>query len=235
MTSNKLEDLMEFSTSNDRVCPTPDAWNNLCRELRRESKARNISENLPRPLILSAWWGTNDALKQQRLIEQIRYSEKHGFLEKTSDFLRSLNEDDWHHCSKERLHEPSSDELAEREWQELQAIISEAKKLHAELVRIDGTLICDKENFASHMESFSEIFFETIAETTKSIEILQLQLNNYEIHKNFLNEIEKNYWSERILSMKSDILKLRILECYHSHKTTSSENIFDFCEQLFVD
>lgn len=115
MTTQKLEDLKEYVTSDDRICPNPDSWNNFSRVLRREAEHRGVSEKLPHPLILSGWWGSRDADKRQRLIEQIQYSEKNGFLEKAVEFLRSLHEEDWHHCPEERLHAPSSDELAMQE------------------------------------------------------------------------------------------------------------------------
>ena len=51
----------------------------------------------PLPLILGAWWHTDDAQKAARLKEHIEYSAQHGALDQVAALLNHLGEADWHH------------------------------------------------------------------------------------------------------------------------------------------
>ena len=233
MNTPAFTDLKDYVTSDERVCPNPVAWNNLCKMLRREATRRNISEKIQNPLILAGWVASTDASKREVFIEHIYYSEKHGFLEKIDRFLRSLPDEDWHRCPEQLLHAPSGMELEMQDWQEMQEIVLEAKKYHAELVKIDENLIYDEENFASHISSFSGIFAEAINDIPKSIETLQIQLEKYEELKFLIDKFDETFWNKKILSMKTDILKLKICECCKSHEARGGDGIYDFCDQFF--
>lgn len=51
----------------------------------------------PVPLILAAWYHTSDYLKKERLMEHINLAKKENQLNEFFDFLKKLNESDWHH------------------------------------------------------------------------------------------------------------------------------------------
>ena len=93
MNSTRLNDLILYCSSNKRVCPIPQKWNELWRQL---TKDKDKSE-LAVPLILAAWNEASDEEKAERLKEHLLYSEKVGMLDKTEAFLYRLNETHWYH------------------------------------------------------------------------------------------------------------------------------------------
>lgn len=54
----------------------------------------------PTPLILAAWWHTDDEMKMRRLREHIEWAESHGSLPEVFVFLSELSEGEWHHVGQ---------------------------------------------------------------------------------------------------------------------------------------
>ena len=50
----------------------------------------------PLPLILGAWWHTNDREKRERFELHLRWAEKNGALPAIVAFLNTLSSTDWH-------------------------------------------------------------------------------------------------------------------------------------------
>src|SRR5213083_776712 len=92
------QSLISFCRENGRICPLPIPWNTLYEML---PKKRRVGPSQvwvpPLPLVLSAWWTASDIEKQLRLIEHIEWAEKHDCLEEVVNYLRNLQEKDWHH------------------------------------------------------------------------------------------------------------------------------------------
>jgi hypothetical protein len=82
----RLDALLAFVRSADRVCPMPGPWMEL---------HRLLGPGAPPPLILAAW-GSPDWAKARRLVEQLRFAEEHGKLERVDRFLRRLPESEWY-------------------------------------------------------------------------------------------------------------------------------------------
>ena len=92
------ETLIEFVSSNEKICTEPGHWNEFYKLLLREAKIKDVTEKVPIPFVLGAWWGATEFEKRQRLIEQIVFSQKYEFLGKTELFLCSLKDSAWNKC-----------------------------------------------------------------------------------------------------------------------------------------
>lgn len=63
-------------------------WNSLWRLLR--------DENVPKPLILGDWYDTNNADKQARFFEHIRYAQEHRRLSSIVSYMNRLEINQWY-------------------------------------------------------------------------------------------------------------------------------------------
>ena len=94
--TESIQELLEFSTANGRVCPQPIRWNEIWEMLPdRERAGGGWRPSLP--LILGAWWYASVAEKRQRLQEHLEYAAVKGILDRAGEFLRALPEDQWFH------------------------------------------------------------------------------------------------------------------------------------------
>lgn len=91
-----LESILLFCRQSGRICPRPDLWNGLWEMLPNKSRD-GAGWEPPLPLILNAWWFTSDSEKALRLKEHIEWAVKHQSLNVVAEYLRSLQESDWHH------------------------------------------------------------------------------------------------------------------------------------------
>jgi hypothetical protein len=96
----QLEALLSYVQEKRRVCPLPQQWDRLYKLL-ANNKVQRTTENVPAPLILSAWWNSTDQDKRLRLREHIEIAAKAGILENVDEFLRTLPLDAWHYDSNE--------------------------------------------------------------------------------------------------------------------------------------
>lgn len=92
----KLEALLSYCTANKRVCPQPRLWQQFWDAL-PDKRQRGRQWHPDVPFVLGGWRYTDDQSKRQRLAEHIRWAEAHGALDFADDFLRGLQETDWHH------------------------------------------------------------------------------------------------------------------------------------------
>jgi hypothetical protein len=86
-----VEQLIEFSLADRRVCPRPQKWNQLWEII----SSSQTPTNVPPPLILAAWWHTSDGEKRQRLALQLRHAQALGKLPQAAEFLASLSKGEW--------------------------------------------------------------------------------------------------------------------------------------------
>jgi len=93
---DKLNTLIEYCNSNNRICPRPKFWDKLW-NLLRNKKQVNSKWSPALPLILAAWNFTSNIEKKLRLKEHILWAEKNGQLDEIYDFIYSLNENEWYH------------------------------------------------------------------------------------------------------------------------------------------
>lgn len=96
MTTDTVESLISFCRENGRVCPQPQAWNELWNLLPAKQQKGSGWEP-PLPLILAAWQHSSNLAKMMRLQEHIQWAQNHGELANISLRLRALNEEEWHH------------------------------------------------------------------------------------------------------------------------------------------
>ena len=88
---------LEFCSAAGRICPEPMLWNDLYGLLARLTAGTGAGRPPP-PLILAAWWEASDESKAERLKEQIEWAAQHGISAPVLAMLRSLSEEQWHHC-----------------------------------------------------------------------------------------------------------------------------------------
>jgi hypothetical protein len=227
------EDLTEYVTSDDKICPHP--WHQLYEIISKEAKARGVSEQVPVPLILAGWAASRDIDKRRRLIEQISYSEKYGFLDTTEKFLRSLSQDDWHKCPEELIDRPASLELSAQDWDEQQEIVAEAKQLYTELISVETNSSYEEGSFGSHMTSFSIVHDDLGIELTTYSEILKAKIKAFDDLSLSIDDFEKEYWDRDISFTKVTILKLELCLLCRRHEVLGGGGMFDFCEDIFID
>ena len=93
MLKDCLDNLLEYVSSDGRVCPNPQEWNKLW-EMLPDKKRVGSSWDPPPPLILAAW--SLPALpKIAQLREHIQYAYAHGVLEQVDEYLRGLKPEQW--------------------------------------------------------------------------------------------------------------------------------------------
>ena len=96
MNPTKLDDLLNYCSSNGRVCPIPDKWNSLWKLLSKDLDSQSVFKLGP-PLILAAWHESTDQEKLLRLKEQLVYADHKGLIDQVESFLHKLNETHWYH------------------------------------------------------------------------------------------------------------------------------------------
>lgn len=93
MSKECLDNLLEFVSSNGRVCPNPQEWQTLWKML-PDKRRVGSSWDPPLPLILAAW-SEPALLKIIRLKEHIEYAYDHGVFEQVDEYLRGLRPEQW--------------------------------------------------------------------------------------------------------------------------------------------
>jgi len=73
------------------VCPMPIPWNTFWHWLNDNTQHNEI----PLPLVMSAWWYANDYSKNLRLKEQLDIADKYGLIEEAYQFLNKLEDSEW--------------------------------------------------------------------------------------------------------------------------------------------
>jgi hypothetical protein len=91
-----LNDLLELSKEDGRICPQPLKWKKFYELLPGKKQQSHGGWEPSLPLILAAWYEAAPALKAQRFESHIKWAAEHGALEKAFAFLASLNPEDWY-------------------------------------------------------------------------------------------------------------------------------------------
>lgn len=89
--------LMVYAKESGRICPLPQAWNQLFNLLPDKRRVGNGWEP-PLPLILAAWDHSSDLEKRERFLLHIRWAADHGALDRVNQFIRAIPPSGWH-CS----------------------------------------------------------------------------------------------------------------------------------------
>lgn len=148
-----LEQLLNYCTTHERICPRPIVWHQLWQLLKERARERRttgydiamgVDEDRatyrlrfepPPPNILSSWWATSDVQKMETLRRQLFWAEQHGVLDVAEVFLRGLAPEDWHREARPSTW--SMSQIMEQEWRErvLQARAEQAQNREARLCR----------------------------------------------------------------------------------------------------
>ncbi len=91
MSVRTLEDVINLTKSNARVCPLPEPWTRLWEMLPR------ANGEAPAAPLVDAAWELPARTKMIRLREHLEYADRHGVLAEVDAFLQSLSESDWLH------------------------------------------------------------------------------------------------------------------------------------------
>ena len=94
-----LEKVLEETQKNDRVCPNPQKWNQLYEMLPNKKQNSDGSWEPSLPLILSVWYDTTALDKIYRLRQHLEWANENNCLSEVYDFIKNLQEEDWHHES----------------------------------------------------------------------------------------------------------------------------------------
>jgi hypothetical protein len=89
-----VDEVMRLARANDRVCPSRPAWRLLYQLLPVDATR---GQRAPFPVDRLAWSSTPDLLKRLRLREQLEWAQARGALAPAWNFLRQLQEVQWHH------------------------------------------------------------------------------------------------------------------------------------------
>jgi hypothetical protein len=81
---------------NSRVCPNPQAWDNLFEFINSRINLPD-DQKIPPPLILAAWNFTTDQEKFERFQEQLNIVADKVYIRQIKVILDNYSEDDWHH------------------------------------------------------------------------------------------------------------------------------------------
>lgn len=90
-----VDSLIAFCRKEGRVCPNMGHWGRLWKRLPKTRRLPDGQWEPPLPLILGAWFHTSVREKRERLVLHIQWANTHGSLSEVSDFLRSLQPDEW--------------------------------------------------------------------------------------------------------------------------------------------
>ena len=91
-----LEQLITYCKDKNRICPQPQLWNEMWNKL-NDKKQIGARWQPTLPLILAAWYEASPFSKQQRLMQHLDWADSHDQLKEITDFLTSLNEEQWFH------------------------------------------------------------------------------------------------------------------------------------------
>jgi hypothetical protein len=95
---DNAQSLTSYSRAHQRVCPQAKHWQTLWEKLPHRHQIDGRWKPSP-PLILAAWYYTSNDEKMERLAEHLEWAERHGGIVAVAEFLRNLNETDWHHVN----------------------------------------------------------------------------------------------------------------------------------------
>lgn len=90
-----LSEIIQFVSSERSVCPLLQHWSALWESLPARARVGK-GWNPPAPLILAAWGHTSDKQTRDRLVEHLRWSDKHDALDVAVNYLISLSPEQWH-------------------------------------------------------------------------------------------------------------------------------------------
>ena len=96
-----LADLFRYVSAETRICPRPMEWQALWEQLPNARRTDRGWQPAP-PLVLAAWWSTDNSAKAARLREHIEWAVKQGELNTTDRFLRGLSLEQWHHSDRSK-------------------------------------------------------------------------------------------------------------------------------------
>lgn len=151
-TERKLEELLNYCNTHERICPQPIMWHQLWQLLKDRARERrttgyDLAQSVddeatyrlrfepPRPNILSSWWATSDVQKMETLRKQLLWAAQHGVLDVAEAFLRGLTPDDWHRRARPTTTSVDEDIEHERRARAVETHAAQAKNRVARLGR----------------------------------------------------------------------------------------------------
>jgi hypothetical protein len=88
-----LDEALQESRRNNRVCPKPDFWQRIYDTLPGDERGKRPSPPLTGP----AWAGTPSLSKRMCFREHLDWAEAHGALDRVLALMKALPDHHWHH------------------------------------------------------------------------------------------------------------------------------------------
>lgn len=99
--NKKLFSLLQYVTSNEKVFPIPPKWTQIYKLGVKKQKELRLTERFPTPLILAVYHSSSEKDKQLRLIEQIEYAQRYGFIDEMENCIRAIESFDWEYAEED--------------------------------------------------------------------------------------------------------------------------------------
>jgi len=260
LTSNDkeiLNSLIEYVTQNNRVHPK--YWTEIHNLKNEEGTRLGDIKGFPLSLILGGS-GSNNVEKQQRVIHQIRFAEKQGYLDILNWYLKSLPDDHWVHGS---LDEPGYDDLCVQQGQLEDEVAIDGLGLCLRLFDIEnielipkysdqktppGKISFNEYEFGNFFDALGTLYplsAETLDRLINCADAGAKQLRyvndwplspreEVELDNSKTKTKEKDFWEKRLIENEAMILRFQLLSLYEHYKI-KLQKIFPHVYQDLAD
>lgn len=186
--NKKLFSLLQYVISDEKVFPKPSEWTKIYKLGTKKQKELRLAERFPPPLILAVYHSSSEKDKQLRLIEQIEYAQKNGFLDEVENCIRAIESFDWEYAEEdyddyEELLELRKERIFDHNITTLINSFSKIRELEKNL----NNGFNNQSNFCMYIKNLYE---RHISSSIKA----QIDDNQYKLDKlnEFLKSSEKN-------------------------------------------
>lgn len=230
----QLKNLVEHVTSEGRVYPSP--WHDFFVLLKGLAKEQQVQEKVPVPLILGGSGESNSA-KRNRLLAQINYAARHGFLDEVDVFLRKISNSEWHTCHPEQLNQPGSLELMAQDNAREQRLLDGGRQVFCEMIALDDSLR-DCKAFCEEFFVFWLLHENLGSILDQLIKASEDSLRQQERLDLGLEPHMESMLAQQIQDKKATLCKLKLLrtlkefEKLKGRKSSCGGDVEDFCCEI---
>ena len=235
--------LKEEIYSGKRVCPEPGRWHWFYKHLCR--LVPNRKGSIPEPIILGAYWNTNDYEKNQRLIEQIEFIEEEGIWNDAMKLLSNIADKNWVKSSIElNPSEKNVGQLLAEDHDKEQEILKSVNKEFKKILKLspqkfngegfsDGMVEPLHMTLGMYQEFYPEnrMIDEAILSKKRGVRYVNLSLEWEELSSTHSPE-EINFHTSNRNRIQEEIALLKILRAYCEYSSFFNKCLLSFCEKI---